>query len=154
MTRLREIAAFIDGGLNIAGIKRVLRLQDEVRRLQAEVEHLTADAEEPRPTGQVAGPGAINDKNMCLDPCYNTALFGIPASGQERTSAPGGEKRPLDAVLPRYGSSRQPLPKACPKPASNHLVPHRSCTLARMGELLGYTRAHHESRRPTYRPMH
>ena len=45
VTRLREIAALIDGGLNIAGIKRVLELEEEVRRLQAEVERLSADAE-------------------------------------------------------------------------------------------------------------
>ena len=49
VTRLREIAALIDGGLNIAGIKRVLRLQDEVRRLQAQVDLLTGDPEAPTP---------------------------------------------------------------------------------------------------------
>jgi len=51
VTRLREIAALTDGGLNIAGIKRVLELQQEIRRLQAEVERLTADAEGPTPKG-------------------------------------------------------------------------------------------------------
>ena len=62
VTRLREIAALIDGGLNIAGIKRVLQLQAEVRRLQAEVERLSAEAEEPTPnsrssrSGRRAGP--------------------------------------------------------------------------------------------------
>ena len=40
-----KIVALIDGGLNIAGIKRVLELKEEVRRLQAEVELLSADAE-------------------------------------------------------------------------------------------------------------
>ncbi len=49
MTRLREIAALIDGGLNIAGIRRVLELQEEVRRLKAEVERLGAKADEPTP---------------------------------------------------------------------------------------------------------
>ena len=53
VTRLREIAALIDGGLNVAGIKRVLELQDEVRRLQAEVERLSAQAEEPTPSTPV-----------------------------------------------------------------------------------------------------
>ena len=55
MTRLREIAAFIDGGLNIAGIKRVLELQEEVRRLQAEVQRLSGEAEQltpHRPSGR------------------------------------------------------------------------------------------------------
>ncbi len=49
VTRLREIAALTDGGLNIAGIKRVLELQEEVRRLQAEVERLGTEADEPTP---------------------------------------------------------------------------------------------------------
>ena len=49
VTRLREIAALIDGGLNIAGIKRVLELQEEVRRLEAEVQRLSPPAEEPTP---------------------------------------------------------------------------------------------------------
>ena len=55
VTRLREIAAFIDGGLNIAGIKRVLELQEEVRRLQAEVQRLSGEAEQltpHRPSGR------------------------------------------------------------------------------------------------------
>jgi MerR family transcriptional regulator, heat shock protein HspR len=47
VARLREIAALIDSGLNIAGIKRVLELEEEVRRLQSEVERLSADAELP-----------------------------------------------------------------------------------------------------------
>jgi MerR family transcriptional regulator/heat shock protein HspR len=45
VTRLREIALLTEGGLNIAGIKRVLELQEEVRRLRAEVERLGAEAE-------------------------------------------------------------------------------------------------------------
>jgi MerR family transcriptional regulator, heat shock protein HspR len=49
VTRLREIAVLIDGGLNIAGIKRVLELQEEVRHLKAEVERLSAEADEPAP---------------------------------------------------------------------------------------------------------
>lgn len=40
VARLREIATLTEGGLNIAGIKRVLQLQEEIRRLQAEVEAL------------------------------------------------------------------------------------------------------------------
>ena len=40
--RLREIAALTQGGLNLAGVKRVLELQAEVRRLVSEVERLTA----------------------------------------------------------------------------------------------------------------
>ncbi len=57
VTRLREIAALIDGGLNIAGIKRVLELQEEVRRLQSEVERLGAEAEQPTPYTQSSRGG-------------------------------------------------------------------------------------------------
>jgi MerR family transcriptional regulator/heat shock protein HspR len=57
VTRLREIAVLIDGGLNIAGIKRVLELQDEVRRLLAEVERLSAEAEDPASTGRSSRGG-------------------------------------------------------------------------------------------------
>lgn len=43
--RLREIAALTDTGINVAGIRRVLELQDEVRLLQAQVELLNARLE-------------------------------------------------------------------------------------------------------------
>jgi MerR family transcriptional regulator/heat shock protein HspR len=45
--RLRQIAALTGSGINIAGIKRVLELQEEVRRLQAEVERLAARPRRP-----------------------------------------------------------------------------------------------------------
>ncbi len=58
VTRLREIAALIDGGLNIAGIKRVLELQEEVRRLQAEVQRLSAQAgANAQPANRPSGRG-------------------------------------------------------------------------------------------------
>ena len=40
--RLRQIAALTDTGINIAGIRRVLELQDEVRRLKAQIQRLDA----------------------------------------------------------------------------------------------------------------
>jgi len=40
--RLREIAALTDTGINVAGVKRILELQDEVRRLKAHVERLNS----------------------------------------------------------------------------------------------------------------
>ena len=43
--RLREITELTSSGLNLAGVKRVLELQDHVRRLQAEVERLERGAE-------------------------------------------------------------------------------------------------------------
>lgn len=44
LERLREIAALTQGGLNLAGVKRVLELQAEVRRLKSEVARLTAQS--------------------------------------------------------------------------------------------------------------
>lgn len=40
--RLREIAALTDTGINVAGVKRVLELQEEVRRLKAQIVRLNA----------------------------------------------------------------------------------------------------------------
>jgi MerR family transcriptional regulator, heat shock protein HspR len=40
--RLREIAALTDTGINVAGVKRILELQDEIRRLKAQVERLNS----------------------------------------------------------------------------------------------------------------
>ena len=84
VTRLREIAALIDGGLNIAGIKRVLQLQDEVRRLQAEVERLSAEAEEPTPDKPVSRRGARPLRTM-VQQVYLDHLTQIAAPvGRER----------------------------------------------------------------------
>ena len=38
--KLRQIAALTDTGINIAGIKRVLELQDEVRRLKPQIQRM------------------------------------------------------------------------------------------------------------------
>ena len=38
--KLREIATLTDTGINIAGIKHILELQDEIRRLNAQVDRL------------------------------------------------------------------------------------------------------------------
>jgi MerR family transcriptional regulator, heat shock protein HspR len=38
--RLREIAALTDTGINMAGVKHILLLQDEIRRLKAQVQRL------------------------------------------------------------------------------------------------------------------
>jgi MerR family transcriptional regulator/heat shock protein HspR len=40
--RLREINSLTTAGLNLAGVRHVLRLQEEARRLRAEVERLRA----------------------------------------------------------------------------------------------------------------
>jgi MerR family transcriptional regulator/heat shock protein HspR len=42
--RLQQIMALTSDGLNIAGVRRVLQMQEETRRLQAEVSRLKAAA--------------------------------------------------------------------------------------------------------------
>ena len=41
--RLRKIQELTNEGLNLAGVKRVLALQDDVQRLHSELEHLRAE---------------------------------------------------------------------------------------------------------------
>lgn len=43
--RLRDIAALTDAGINVAGVKHILELQEEIRLLTAQVEQLRAKAE-------------------------------------------------------------------------------------------------------------
>jgi MerR family transcriptional regulator/heat shock protein HspR len=61
--RLQEICALTADGLNLAGIRRVMELQEETRQLQAEVARLRAlarDREAPAPRSGTprAGPPA------------------------------------------------------------------------------------------------
>ena len=42
--RLQQIMALTSDGLNLAGVRRVLELQEETRRLQTEIERLKAAA--------------------------------------------------------------------------------------------------------------
>lgn len=48
--RLKEIVTLMAGGLNLAGVRRVLELQEETSRLQAEIDRLRNQA------GQVGLP--------------------------------------------------------------------------------------------------
>jgi MerR family transcriptional regulator/heat shock protein HspR len=54
--RLQEICALTADGLNLAGIRRVLQLQEETRQLQAELARLRELA------GERAAPAARNQK--------------------------------------------------------------------------------------------
>jgi len=58
ITRLLEITALTSDGLNLAGIRRVLALQEETRRLHAEIARLKA-ARRPAPSP----PAAASDPN-------------------------------------------------------------------------------------------
>ena len=42
--RLRDIAALTDTGINVAGVKHILELQEEIRLLKAQVERLSSKA--------------------------------------------------------------------------------------------------------------
>src|ERR1700752_1305618 len=56
--KLRQIAALTDPGINIAGIKRVLELQHEVRRLKEQIQRM--DAKMKRQTPRTSTPGALS----------------------------------------------------------------------------------------------
>lgn len=43
--RLREIITLTAGGLNLAGVRRVLELQEQTRQLQAEIDRLRKQAD-------------------------------------------------------------------------------------------------------------
>ena len=47
--KLREIASLSDTGINIAGIRRVLELQEEVRRLKVQVQRLDSKLKSQSP---------------------------------------------------------------------------------------------------------
>lgn len=44
LSRLQEITTLMSSGLNLAGVRKVLELQEETRRLNAEIERLKAAA--------------------------------------------------------------------------------------------------------------
>jgi MerR family transcriptional regulator, heat shock protein HspR len=54
--RLTEICALTADGLNLAGIRRVLLMQEETRQLQAEVARLRELLDDEAPRGR-SGPG-------------------------------------------------------------------------------------------------
>jgi len=61
ISRLQEICALTADGLNMAGIRRVLALQEQTRQLQAEVSRLrgvASGSEGPAPGGGRPGQGA------------------------------------------------------------------------------------------------
>jgi MerR family transcriptional regulator, heat shock protein HspR len=47
--RLQQIMALTSDGLNLAGVRRVLELQEETRRLQTEIDRLQAAARKASP---------------------------------------------------------------------------------------------------------
>jgi MerR family transcriptional regulator/heat shock protein HspR len=49
--RLQEICALTGEGLNVAGIRRVLQLQEETRQMQAEIARLRNHRQRPQTSG-------------------------------------------------------------------------------------------------------
>jgi DNA-binding transcriptional MerR regulator len=60
--RLAEITALSADGLNLAGIRRVLRLQEQARHLQAELDRLRDLTGEPPPAPQRRPPRPRADR--------------------------------------------------------------------------------------------
>lgn len=54
ITRLHEITGLADTGLNMAGIRQVLALQEENRQLNAEITRLKRRPGQPAPPGQAS----------------------------------------------------------------------------------------------------
>ncbi len=64
--RLKEIITLTGGGLNLAGVRRVLELQEQTRQLQAEIDRLRKQAEQAgkrqgrgHPSGSADGPPEV-----------------------------------------------------------------------------------------------
>ena len=53
--RLHDICVLAGDGLNLAGIRRVLALQEEARRLRAEIDQLQAEADARPSLGLIPG---------------------------------------------------------------------------------------------------
>jgi DNA-binding transcriptional MerR regulator len=77
--RLHQIIALTSDGMNLAGVRRVLELQEEVRQLQAEIERLRTAVPSAR------APTLARPKRR--DPASQ------PPSGAERRSNGGQEPR-------------------------------------------------------------
>ncbi|HLI41784.1 MAG TPA: helix-turn-helix transcriptional regulator [Streptosporangiaceae bacterium] len=61
--RLKEIVTLTGGGLNLAGVRRVLELQEQTRQLQAEIDRLRERAGHGRghPAGAAGGSPEVTD---------------------------------------------------------------------------------------------
>ena len=53
--RLKEIIMLTAGGLNLAGVRRVLELQEQTRQMQAEIDRLRKRATQPEAPGKARG---------------------------------------------------------------------------------------------------
>ncbi|MHB1597154.1 MAG: heat shock protein transcriptional repressor HspR [Streptosporangiaceae bacterium] len=75
--RLKEIITLTAGGLNLAGVRRVLELQEQTRQMQAEIDRLRKQA------GQVGQPPRADDGG------HPPGNSGHHAAGTGRPGRPG-----------------------------------------------------------------
>jgi MerR family transcriptional regulator, heat shock protein HspR len=61
--RLHQIMALTSNGINLAGVRRILELQEETRLLQAEVDRLT-DAAQNRPDRKTRATPPVRPKRQ------------------------------------------------------------------------------------------
>ncbi|HEX9065877.1 MAG TPA: helix-turn-helix transcriptional regulator [Streptosporangiaceae bacterium] len=68
--RLHEIIALTSEGVNLAGIRRIFELQEQMRVLQAEIDQLAASAPMPAPPDVQSGrgkPGSRTAPGQCTE---------------------------------------------------------------------------------------
>ena len=116
--RLQEICALTADGLNLAGIRRILELQEETRQLRAELAALRERAAGNGQPGRDPSGAAPAPLNL---PCPKTADPGrrCPESANcPRTSRRGPPPTPADNHRRALGTSEHPLTTWHARPAS------------------------------------
>jgi MerR family transcriptional regulator/heat shock protein HspR len=116
LDRLQQIIALTADGLNLAGVRRVLELQEETRRLQAEVERLSAlvvggqaalgNRETQSAAGSQEGRGVVSARNGsgAAASLEGPGRAGASRSARPRQGAAGSQEGPGRAGVP--GSAR------------------------------------------------
>jgi len=148
--KLAEICALTADGLNLAGIRRVLALQEETRQLQAELARLRELAGQqpaprrPRPRpggGKQPGPGRGQLPDGVLPGQPGVQAGGQGALGgqvvlQGRDAQRGGQGAALVEQLPDPGGEGELAAGVAAPPARGPLRPHRGRGVQRAQERL------------------
>ena len=145
--RLQEICALTADGLNLAGIRRVLQLQEETRQLQAELARLrelagTSGLPRRRPrTGAAAGLPRAGNRRLrrvpgSVVPRVLPGQPGVQAGGQGTLGGQvvfqgqdlqrGGQGVALVEQLPDPGGEGELTAAVAAAPARRPLRPHRA----------------------------
>lgn len=123
--RLAEICALAADGLNLAGIRRVLELQEETRRLQAQLAALREQAAAAR---RSPPPRPRRTARLSLPPTASLLAGGrrVPA-GQAGAQAGGQLALGGQVVFQRHDAQRRrqrmALVKQLPDPGGQHQLP-------------------------------